>query len=157
MRKRFSIFSGGQSGVDRAALDFALENRIICGGFCPFGRKAEDGPINQKYPLIESHSPESKIRTDLNVLLTDGTLILYVHKMDQGTELTYNLAKKYNIPLLVLDLNEESYFNSLKNWINYNNLCSINIAGPRESNSPGIYNNAKRFLDSVFKQALQQK
>ena len=157
MRYKYSIICGGQSGVDRAALDFALENNILCGGFCPLGRIAEDGPIDNIYPLIESHSNEYIIRTELNVLIADGTLVLHSDKMDAGTELTHNLAKKYNIPTLVLDLNEDVQLLTLYNWINNNKIGSINISGPRESNSPGIYKKARTFMDNIFNGILQQK
>ncbi len=71
------IISGGQSGVDRAALDFCLENNIPCGGWCPKGRMAEDGRISDKYPLIETESEDYAERTRLNVENSDGTLIIF--------------------------------------------------------------------------------
>ena len=77
MNRNFKIVSGGQSGVDRAALDFALENKIPCGGWCPKGRLAEDGRIHHRYPLRETSSTDYRVRTQANVEDSDGTLILY--------------------------------------------------------------------------------
>ena len=70
------IISGGQTGVDRAALDLALEFGIPCGGWCPRGRRAEDGPINTRYPLTETSSTDYGVKTKRNVKESDGTLIL---------------------------------------------------------------------------------
>ena len=157
MINSIKIISGGQSGVDRAALDFALENSIVCGGFCPKGRLAEDGPIDPKYPLIESLSPEFHKRTELNLLLTDGTLILTSGKMDTGTIFTHKLVEKYEIPNLVVNLKIKKDPTSILNWILDNNISMLNIAGPRESSSPGIYKKAKGFMESFFMRVLQQK
>jgi hypothetical protein len=61
------IVSGGQTGVDRAALDVALELELPCGGWCPKGRRAEDGRIPDRYPMEEASSPDYRVRTELNV------------------------------------------------------------------------------------------
>jgi hypothetical protein len=71
------IISGGQTGVDRGALDAALEASFPCGGWCPKGRKAEDGPIPARYPLKEMDGPAYRLRTERNVRDSDGTLILF--------------------------------------------------------------------------------
>ena len=89
------IISGGQTGVDRAALDAALEYNFPCGGWCPKGRLAEDGIISQKYPLKETESSEYEVRTKLNVRGSDGTLILTWGKPTGGTTLTVEFAKQY--------------------------------------------------------------
>ncbi len=82
------IISGGQSGVDRAALDFALKHRISCGGWCPLGRMAEDGKIPNRYPLKETESEDPSFRTRKNIEDSDGSLIIYSHEMDEGTRYT---------------------------------------------------------------------
>jgi Circularly permutated YpsA SLOG family len=85
------IISGGQTGVDRAALDVALELGIPCGGWCPKGRRAEDGAIPDKYPVEENDSPEYPPRTARNVRAADGTLILTRGTPDRGTALTVRI------------------------------------------------------------------
>src|SRR5438309_6802555 len=95
------IISGGQSGVDRAALDVALELGISCGGWCPKGRRAEDGVIPEQYPVRENASTSYPPRTEMNVRDSDGTLILTNGRPDRGTALTVNLAKRYEKPCLV--------------------------------------------------------
>src|SRR5436305_1193025 len=84
----FTIFSGGQTGVDRAALDVALELGIPCSGWCPRGRRAEDGTIPPRYPLQETRSLAYPVRTRWNVRDSDGTLILTRGRPDRGTALT---------------------------------------------------------------------
>src|SRR5437588_11049303 len=98
------IISGGQTGVDRAALDVALELGIPCGGWCPRGRRAEDGPIPEKYPLKETSTKEYPQRTEQNVCDADGTLILTRGQPDRGTALTAKLANRHRKPLYVVDL-----------------------------------------------------
>src|SRR5262245_55320595 len=100
------IRSGGQTGVDRAALDVALELGLPCGGWCPRGRRAEDGPIPDHYPLRETRSPAYPVRTRWNVRDSDGTLILTRGRPDRGTLLTEELARDMGKPLLVVGLNE---------------------------------------------------
>src|SRR5262245_50786528 len=88
------IVSGGQTGADRAALDVALELGLPCGGWCPRGRLAEDGPIASKYPLQETQSRDYPPRTKRNVQDSDGTLILTWGNPDRGTILTAKLAQE---------------------------------------------------------------
>lgn len=99
-----TIVSGGQTGVDRAALDVALELGFLCDGWCPRGRKAEDGPIACRYPLRETPSARLSQRTEWNVRDSDGTLILTKGRPRGGTALTIQLATRLTRPHLVLDL-----------------------------------------------------
>src|SRR5260370_14589390 len=92
------IISGGQTGVDRAALDVALELGLECGGWCPKGRRAEDGRIPKRYPLQETASHQYPPRTSMNVRLGEATLIVTRCKPDRGTGLTLSLAEKYVNP-----------------------------------------------------------
>ena len=146
--KNITIISGGQSGVDRAALDFALKNNIKFGGWCPKGRLAEDGIIPNNYPLKETTTTEYKERTRLNVRDSDGTLILYKDKMDEGTMLTHKLALEMEKSALSIKLSADQAFNKeqLSKWITNNNISVLNIAGLRESSSPGIYKLVYSFL-----------
>ena len=95
------IVSGGQTGVDRAALDWALASGVPCGGGCPLGRWAEDGPIDVRYPLRETPDVKPALRTEWNVRDSDGTLIVTLAgRITGGTLLTDNLAKCLSRPLL---------------------------------------------------------
>ncbi len=88
------IISGGQTGVDRSALDFCLQNNIECGGWCPKDRIAEDGMIPLKYPLKETTEVDSIFRTHKNIIEADGTLIIFSKIMDEGTSRTKLYAEK---------------------------------------------------------------
>jgi len=140
------IISGGQTGVDSAALDFALQNNVECGGWCPKGRKAEDGMINIRYPLKETKTKNYNERTEKNVLLGDGTILFYHKEMDEGTLLTASFCVKWKKPILKIDLNKDQKPSVIKRWIKQNNIQALNIAGPRESTSPGIYKITYEFL-----------
>lgn len=148
-RKVEQIISGGQSGVDRAALDFALQNNISCGGWCPEGRMAEDGIIPSKYPLKETNSDEVSVRTYKNIEWADGTLIIHSTQIDQGTQTTIDDSIQLKKPYFIIDLNETINTIAFSNWIDSNKIRILNIAGPRESNSKGIYVLAYKFLESI--------
>ena len=144
------IVSGGQTGVDRAALDVAIFLGIDHGGWCPRGRRSEQGPIPDVYQLQETESRDYAFRTKQNVIDSDGTLILYRRKMSGGTELTYKLARRHNRPCLCVDLDggdvESESGSFVLKWINDQNIGKLNVAGPRESSSPGISELAEQFL-----------
>ncbi len=88
------VFSGGQTGVDRAALDVALDLGFPCGGWCPSGRRAEDGPLKEIYPLKETPSKNYAQRTEWNVRDSDGTLVLHRGSLSGGTAFTIELAEE---------------------------------------------------------------
>lgn len=136
--------------MDRAALDAALESGLPCGGWCPKGRRAEDSKIDPRYPLVETPSWGYKQRTEFNVRDSDGTLILHRGIIYGGTALTIRLAKKLSRPLLVLDLSQSPSPEAVLNWMRDNSIGVLNVAGPRESGSPGIYHEAFDFLRKVF-------
>ncbi len=133
------VVSGGQTGVDRAALDVALELGIPCGGWCPRGREAEDGPIAARYPLTETPAAGYAQRTEWNVRDSDGTLVLTRGEPTGGTAMTIAIAARLRKPCLVLDLAGPPDLSSVQGWANANTIAVVNIAGPRESGSPGIY------------------
>lgn len=139
------IVSGGQTGVDRAALDVALELGLPCGGWCPQGRRAEDGPIAPCYPLRETPWDGYPQRTEWNVRDSDGTLVLTRGQPDRGTALTVKLAQQRKKPCLVVDL-EKPDVGAVRNWVEMNRIETLNVAGPRESSAPGIQEQAADLL-----------
>jgi predicted Rossmann fold nucleotide-binding protein DprA/Smf involved in DNA uptake len=149
------IVSGGQTGVDRAALDVALELGIPCGGWCPRGRQAVDGVIPEKYPLQETETRNYDERTRLNVLDSDGTLILNTGALSGGTAYTAEVARANDKPLLVIPMDETSGPGDVIEWIAQDNVRVLNVAGPREQGHPGIHDLAAGFLRKVFQELLQ--
>jgi hypothetical protein len=147
------IVSGGQTGVDRAALDVALELGLPCGGWCPRGRRAEDGPIPERFPLRETASASYPPRTARNVRDSDGTLILFRGRPDRGTALTIRLAEHHDRPLLVLDLATRPEPAAVRRWMEEHQVLVLNVAGPRESSQPGIGEEAACFLRAALEGA----
>lgn len=146
------IITGGQTGVDRAALDVAMALGIPCGGWCPKGRIAEDGLIPPHYPLVETEDAEYIERTRRNVTDADGILILYSHSLYAGTRHTLNLAVDYNRPSLTVDLTLDPDPADVLAWlVRFDRGVVINIAGPRESNSPGIYDLSVPYLRTLLR------
>lgn len=147
------VVSGGQTGVDRAALDTALKLAISHGGWCPKGRKAEDGPIANVYNLEETPTADYAQRTEWNVRDSGGTLIITQGAVGGGTALTIEWAKRYERPLLIVDLNKKAatVLEQVQNWIQENNIEVLNVAGPRASEAEGIYSKAAKLLCRVLK------
>lgn len=134
------IISGGQTGVDRAALDFALDFNFEVGGYCPKGRKAEDGTLSEKYSfLIEMKTGSYADRTIENVRQADATLLITDEvRLSGGSRLTHIASTTINKPIYIMhprSLNKDKFVN----WLDKNNVQVLNIAGPRESKRPGIY------------------
>jgi hypothetical protein len=146
------IVSGGQTGVDRAALDVARLLGVANGGWCPKGRRAEDGPIDARYPLRESASRSYAVRTRLNVRDSDGTLVLTRGPARNGTALTIRLARRLRRPLLVVNLVSARHVEvrGVRRWLRRARVAVLNVAGPRESKSPGVYALAAAFLERVL-------
>jgi len=144
------VISGGQTGVDRAALDVAREAGLEAGGWCPAGRRAEDGPIAARYPLRETPSADPAERTEWNVRDSDGTLVLTTGPLHGGTERTMQAAHAHGKPLLVVELARGEDPGYVAEWIAERGIRVLNVAGPRESEVPGIYERAAAFLAGVF-------
>lgn len=142
------IVSGGQTGVDRAALNVAIAAAIPCGGWCPLGRRAEDGPLPLHYPLKETDSPQYDVRTRLNVREADGTLIITRGPLRGGTALTVDVARRMARPVHVIDLRESGrqHVAETMHWLQQQRVRTLNVAGPRESQQPGIYSEAQALL-----------
>lgn len=146
------VISGGQTGVDRGALDAAIATGIEHGGWCPKGRRSESGVIPDRYQLAECGSPEYAVRTERNVVESDGTLILMRGAMSGGTELTHRLAHLNCKPCLVVDLGMPVNITHVVDWIRTQRIETLNVAGPRESSCRGIESETQKFLERVFAQ-----
>lgn len=144
------IVSGGQTGVDRAALDVAMDLGLEVGGWCPQGRRAEDGTLPARYPLQETPLPFLSQRTEWNVRDSDGTLILYRGMIGGGTHLTAELARRYGRPLLELDLSASEDTGKVWQWLERHPISILNVAGPRESGESGIQAQAQVFLRKLL-------
>ena len=144
------VVSGGQTGVDRAALDVALKLGVPAGGWCPKGRKAEDGQLPLRYPLRETPSEEYRQRTEWNIRDSDGTLVLTRGVPTEGTAYTIEVARKLGKPCLVLDLTEAPNESAVKDWADEHKVRVLNVAGPRESKCPGIHKQASQFLRAIL-------
>ncbi len=148
------IVSGGQTGADRAALDAANELGLECGGWVPAGRLAEDGPLPARYTgMTETGTEDPRERTRLNVLHSDATLILTDGADSEGTRLTAEVAEQSGKPILVIDLDQTrpgAALTAVRTWLDKKRPAVLNIAGPRESGSPGIYEKARRFLNHLL-------
>ncbi len=144
------VVSGGQTGVDRAALDAALNAGLPIGGYCPAGRLAEDGRVPDHYPLVEIAEGGYAERTEQNVIESDGTLILNMGALSEGTLLTAEYAEKHGKPCLILEMDDTPTTAIVTEWLNRYDIAILNVAGPRESKSPGIYQRVFRYLGEVF-------
>ena len=146
------IVSGGQTGADRGALDFAIQHGYSHGGWAPQGRKAEDGLIPPKYQLTELADGGYRQRTRRNVEDSDGTLIVNLGGLDGGTLATEAFARKKGKPYFVVQLDDGVTANlaiSVLAWLREHSIHTLNIAGPRESKRPGIYGLTGELLEAV--------
>lgn len=135
-----TIVSGGQTGVDRGALEAAQAVGLGTGGWCPRGRRAEDGVIPDRFPLRETASADYAERTACNVRDSDGTLLLAFGPLQGGSALTQALARDAGKPLLLLDAGEcrpRDALPTLVAFIVEHGIDRLNVAGPRESEAPG--------------------
>lgn len=140
------IVSGGQTGVDRAALEAAIALGIEHGGWCPKGRRAEDGTIPSRYELTELDSSDYAARTEQNVVDSDATLILYEDQLSGGTLLTKKIAQRYGKPCLEIRIDGPKKQPDVLSWLQQICPHTLNIAGPRESSFPGIEERALEYL-----------
>jgi hypothetical protein len=147
------IISGGQTGADRAALDFAIEQNLPHGGWVPRGRKAEDGILAEKYRLREMPTGHYSKRTEKNILDADGTLILSHGPLTGGSALTRELAKQHMKPWIHIDLKINPCLEAarlIREWVGRHDIKVMNVAGARASKDPMIYQATMDVLDAVF-------
>ena len=155
------IVSGGQTGVDQAALRAAQSCGLECGGRCPPGRLCESGTIPSNFPLVETpversieapDIPRSQ-RTEWNVRDSDATLILQpsrLDKRDPGTEWARCCADRHKRPLLICDSSDPAAPEKIKQWLSAESVQTLNVAGPSEMTVPGIGNQAYLLLFNIF-------
>ena len=154
MLSKLKIISGGQTGVDRAAFDAALECGLSIGGFVPLGRWAEDGRVPSRYKgLTECDSTDPSVRTRLNVEDSDATLILSRGKLSGGSLTTWKAARNARKPCLHIDLDRnsnEAAAEKIGVWLRSGGFSELNVAGPRASKEPEIYEQAVAILKQVL-------
>jgi Circularly permutated YpsA SLOG family len=158
------IVSGGQTGVDRAALDVAIKLDIAHGGWCPYERLAEDGVIPSSYNLKEVPPPTPKEKTDPNAIYkkrtelnardSDGTLIILNSDPIGGTLYTIEMLNKHNKPYIIYNLQNNPCIDDITNWVIEKKINKLNVAGPRESQAPGIYLIAIKILEHLLNHHL---
>jgi Circularly permutated YpsA SLOG family len=144
------IISGGQTGVDRAALDIALKHGIESGGWCPTGRLDEFGRIPDRYPLKELENGGFTERTSQNAKDSDGTVIVYPGKLSGGTEQTVRFCIEQGRAHELIDASNVSTDKAaqlIANFVRENKIEILNVAGPRQSQWPGGYDYAYRALE----------
>lgn len=163
-RRRTSLIevrSGGQTGVDRGALDAVLAlpeaAGIVAGGWCPRGRLAEDGVLGGRYPLRETPDSDSAQRTEWNVRDADATLILRQGEATGGTALTARMAERLGKPLRQVDLDRPPPIDEIRSWLQQCDVRVLNVAGPRESDCPGIGNQSRRFVACLLRACIDDK
>jgi hypothetical protein len=154
--RQMRIVSGGQTGVDRGALDAALALGLGAGGWCPLGRRAEDGEIPLRYPLVETASRSYPARTRMNVHDSDATLILALGTLDSGSKLTADIAQREGKPFLVIQLDAADALEKARAWLATVKPQVLNVAGPRASKQPGLYGRTFAFLSRLLKREMPQ-
>ena len=144
MIRPLTILSGGQAGVDRGALDAALELGNPCHGWCPRGRLAEDGPIPPRYPLSETEGGYPG-RTRRNIEESDGTLILHRGVLQEGTLLTLEICRELGRPVCLVDATSSSPAQAAelaRAFVESHGIERLNVAGPRRSHWTHAYDYA---------------
>ena len=145
----FLIVSGGQSGADIAGLDWAIKNGVKHGGWCPKGRRAEDGPIDSRYNLVETPSSNYLQRTEWNVRDSDATVIFTLNnKLEGGSRRTADFADRLGTPWIHIRIGVDPKY--LARFIVLKNVLRLNVAGKRESAEPGIFDFAQKVLDEAL-------
>ncbi len=151
--ERLRIVSGGQTGVDRAALDAALAAGAPCGGWCPGGRLAEDGPIDARYPLTEIPGAGYIERTRANVADSDGTVILYGGPLEGGSLQTQRFCLDLGKPCLTIareTFSETQAAAEIAHFVANHHVRTLNVAGPRASKQPQIYAYARAVVAQLL-------
>lgn len=147
----FSIISGGQTGADRAALDFAIKHGIPHGGWCPKGRLALDGPLNAEYQLKETPTDKYPERTEWNVRDSDATIVFTIEpKATGGSQKTISLAKKLKKPCLHIHKEILGAHMKILEFTEKHHVRRLNIAGSREPKDGGVYHWVTSVLEKMW-------
>ena len=152
--KALKIISGGQTGVDRAALDVALRHAIECGGWCPAGRLDEFGKIPDKYPVQELEAGGFTERTLQNVKDSDGTVVIYSVELRGGTEQSVRFCLELKRPHELIDASKISAEGAAKligDFVDKKKINILNVAGPRQTEWQEGYAYASRALSAFLK------
>lgn len=144
------VISGGQTGVDRAALDVAMGLGLAVGGWCPAGRRAEDGVIPAHYPLRETPSEDYAERTAWNVRDSDATLVLHNGEPSGGTRLTVERARQAGRPCYTVGLDETPNVEAFDAWLAEHGVRQLNVAGPRGSSRAEVATRARSQLRALL-------
>ncbi len=147
------IISGGQTGVDQAALDVALHHGIACGGWCPAGRLDEFGEIPAHYPMQELRQGGFAERTRQNVRESDGTVIIHDRQLSGGSAETVRFCRELNRPHQLIDsstVSAETAADLIRDFLAKHKIDILNIAGPRQSQWPEGYDYVVRTLEKLF-------
>ena len=153
MKPALKIVSGGQTGADRVALDWALEHNVPCGGWCPKSRKAEDGPIDAEHPLKETSSVAHIQRTEWNVRDSDATVLFSIAPIStDGSKKTVEFAGEHKKPCLHLCAGDQASAEKPRVFLEEHRVRVLNVAGARASNEPGVGEFVVRTLDKAFGQ-----
>lgn len=151
------IISGGQTGADRAAIDFAIKHNLPYGGWVPKGRKTEDGTLSEIYHLQEMATGQYSKRTEKNILDSDGTLIVSHGLLTGGSALTRELAKQHRKPWIHIDLKTTPYPDAarmIREWVGRNDIKVMNVAGARGSKDPKIYEAVAELLEATLSESI---
>lgn len=153
MRVR-EVWSGGQTGVDRAALDAARHCGIATRGWIPRGRLAEDGAVPDRYEgLRETPTADYAERTTWNVRDTDATLVIHRGPLEGGSAFTRDEAERLRKPVLTVDLavlDPTAAAAAARAWLGTVPGRRLNVAGPRSSRDPAIHGDARRLLIALL-------
>ena len=151
------IVSGGQTGVDQGALAAALATGTACGGWCPEGRRSEEGPIPSTYPVVELPDAGYRERTLRNVLDSDGTAIIYDGELEGGTRLTWVLCEQHGRASALIDtsaLSRDQAIDTLVEFVTGNGLDVLNVAGPRASKWPVAFEYAQALVAGMLERLM---
>ena len=153
-----TIISGGQSGVDRAALDAALDLDFACGGWCPEGRRAEDGTIAERYPLTELPGGGYLQRTEKNVVTSDATLIIHFGKISGGTARTLAYCRQHAKSHLLIDgeaVAPKAAIERIARFVASGRVQRLNVAGPRASGDARAYPYTNEVISGLLRTLKQ--
>lgn len=158
--EQFLIISGGQTGADRAGLDVALALRMKHAGWCPKGRKTEDGPLPPRYRLMETPTADYLVRTERNVVGSEATVVFTLGKLGRGSKRTVDLARKHGRPHLHLalgGLDDGRAAVLLEKFLRSGGFRRLNVAGSRESKEPGIYKRVMAVMELALDALVTQQ